>query len=129
MAYSRSNYQRIIFKKIILAGEFAERFCKIAGYRGFFGNDKGFRHDREVVTQQPLHNQQAAFSFGGTETGGERLRWQATSSGSKPIPASNSSKKRLKFSIKMKENERQFMNRSRLRPLPLFAGISGNLME
>jgi hypothetical protein len=52
-----------------------------------------------------LQNQQAAFSFGGTETGGERLRWQATSSGSKPIPASISNKQRLRFSQKMKENE------------------------
>ena len=32
MAYSGSNYQRVIFKKIILAGEFAEGLCKIAGY-------------------------------------------------------------------------------------------------
>jgi hypothetical protein len=51
MAYSGSNYQRVIFKKIILTGEFAERFCKIAGYGRFFGNDKGFGHDREVVTK------------------------------------------------------------------------------
>ena len=51
MTDSRSNYQRIIFKKVILAGEFAEGLCKIAGYRGFFGNDKGFGHDREVVTK------------------------------------------------------------------------------
>ena len=51
VADSRSNYQRIIFKKIILAGEFAEGLCKIPGYRGFFGNDKGFGHDREVVTK------------------------------------------------------------------------------
>ena len=32
MTDSRSNYQRVIFKKIILAGEFAEGLCKIAGY-------------------------------------------------------------------------------------------------
>jgi hypothetical protein len=47
-----------------------------------------------------LHNQQAAFSFGGTETGGERLRWQATSSGSKPIPASNYAKHSFRLSMK-----------------------------
>jgi hypothetical protein len=97
---SRSNYQRVIFKKIILAVEFAEGLCKIAGYGGLFGNNKGFGHDREVVTQRPLHNQRNAFSFGGRETGVEQLLWQATSSRNKPIPASISAKHTPKLSMK-----------------------------